>query len=254
MTRDGHAVSQFAVSFYAPDSEQAGMLARAQEIENLERQQRAQALIADEARSASCGRRRRTPTPSQRLVSRPAAKPARPRPAPTSCRCNCCSLTQQAEATDTPPRPSCKHELAEIDAQLEGLAERRAVGEGRFEELDLQLGQAQERHAELEDAVIAGRAHGWPTPASSCARWSARRRRRSFQARALAARRDELQRAIATAKAADRRPTPRPASSCSWSSAASTMPPPRPACRTALAREARAASRCWPPPAASTTT
>ena len=26
MTRDGHAVSQFAVAFYAPDSEQAGML------------------------------------------------------------------------------------------------------------------------------------------------------------------------------------------------------------------------------------
>ena len=35
MTREGHAVSQFAVSFYAPDSEQAGLLARAQEIENL---------------------------------------------------------------------------------------------------------------------------------------------------------------------------------------------------------------------------
>jgi hypothetical protein len=31
------------------------MLARAQEIENLDRQQRAQALIADEARSARCG-------------------------------------------------------------------------------------------------------------------------------------------------------------------------------------------------------
>ncbi|MDP2006492.1 MAG: chromosome segregation protein SMC, partial [Rubrivivax sp.] len=53
MTREGHAVSQFAVAFYAPDSEQAGMLARAQEIENLDRQQRAQALIADDAKTAS---------------------------------------------------------------------------------------------------------------------------------------------------------------------------------------------------------
>ncbi|MDP3221839.1 MAG: chromosome segregation protein SMC, partial [Rubrivivax sp.] len=52
MTREGHAVSQFAVAFYAPDSEQAGMLARAQEIENLDRQQRAQALIADDAKTA----------------------------------------------------------------------------------------------------------------------------------------------------------------------------------------------------------
>ena len=51
MTREGHAVSQFAVSFYAPDSEQAGLLARAQEIENLERQTRAQALVSEESRS-----------------------------------------------------------------------------------------------------------------------------------------------------------------------------------------------------------
>ena len=41
MTRDGHAVSQFAVAFYAPDSEQAGMLGRAQEIEHLERESQA---------------------------------------------------------------------------------------------------------------------------------------------------------------------------------------------------------------------
>ncbi|HSC63722.1 MAG TPA: chromosome segregation protein SMC, partial [Caldimonas sp.] len=51
MTREGHAVSQFAVSFYAPDSEQAGLLARAQEIENLDRQTRAQALVSEESRS-----------------------------------------------------------------------------------------------------------------------------------------------------------------------------------------------------------
>ena len=48
----GHAVSAHSVSFYAQDSEQAGLLARQQEIENLEKQLRAQALIAEEARSA----------------------------------------------------------------------------------------------------------------------------------------------------------------------------------------------------------
>ena len=62
MTRDGHAVSQFAVSFYAPDSEQAGMLARAQEIENLERQLRAQQLIVEEARAS--------PRPARRSLHR----------------------------------------------------------------------------------------------------------------------------------------------------------------------------------------
>jgi chromosome segregation protein len=52
ITREGHAVSAHAVAFYAPDSEQSGLLARAQEIENLVLQLRAQTLIAEESRSA----------------------------------------------------------------------------------------------------------------------------------------------------------------------------------------------------------
>ena len=47
--KGGHAVTAHSVSFYAPDSEQAGLLARAQEIENLEKGLRAQA--ADQRRS-----------------------------------------------------------------------------------------------------------------------------------------------------------------------------------------------------------
>jgi chromosome segregation protein len=90
MTREGHAVSQFAVTFYAPDSEQAGMLARAQEIENLDRQQRAQALIADEARSASVRLEAAYTDASQRLLRR-GAKPAKRRTAPTACMWNCCA-------------------------------------------------------------------------------------------------------------------------------------------------------------------
>ena len=46
----GHAVTRHSVSFYAPDSEQAGLLARAQEIDNLDKQLRAQALIAEQSR------------------------------------------------------------------------------------------------------------------------------------------------------------------------------------------------------------
>jgi hypothetical protein len=44
--KSGHAVTAHSVSFYAQDSEQAGLLARAQEIENLDKQLRAQALIS----------------------------------------------------------------------------------------------------------------------------------------------------------------------------------------------------------------
>lgn len=50
--RSGHAVTQHSVSFYAQDSEQAGLLARAQEIENLDKQLKAQALISDSAQRA----------------------------------------------------------------------------------------------------------------------------------------------------------------------------------------------------------
>ena len=48
----GHAVTAHSVGFYAQDSEQSGLLARAQEIEHLEKELRAQALISDEARTA----------------------------------------------------------------------------------------------------------------------------------------------------------------------------------------------------------
>ena len=41
-----HQQRRPAVSFFAPDSEQSGLLARAQEIDNLERELRAQQLIA----------------------------------------------------------------------------------------------------------------------------------------------------------------------------------------------------------------
>ncbi|MEN9631225.1 MAG: hypothetical protein RJA10_4453 [Pseudomonadota bacterium] len=198
MTRDGHAVSAYAVSFYAPDSEQAGMLARAQEIENLDRQRRAQALLSDEARSASVRAEAAYTDASQRLLTaRREASEAQTRA--HQLQVELLRLTQQAEATDA-RRAQLQEELAEVDAQLEGLEERRAIGEARFEELDLQLGQTQERHAELEDAVIA--AERKLADAREQQRALERQAQEArFQARALAARRDELQRAIATARA-----------------------------------------------------
>ena len=64
----GHAVSAHSVSFYAPDNEQAGLLARAQEIENLDKQLKAQALIAEQARSALVRADASFTDASQRLV------------------------------------------------------------------------------------------------------------------------------------------------------------------------------------------
>lgn len=196
MTREGHAVSQFAVAFYAPDSEQAGMLARAQEIENLERQSKAQALIAEESRSSLVRAEAAYTDASQRLVT------ARREAAETQTRAHqlqveLLRLSQQAEATST-RRGQLDAELAEIDGQLEELNERRATGEAKFEELDMQLANTQERHAELEEAVIT--AERKLAEAREQLRSLERQAQEAqFSSRSLAARRSELQRSIETA-------------------------------------------------------
>ena len=196
MTKDGHAVSQFAVAFYAPDSEQAGMLQRAQEIESLERESRAQALIADEARAALVRLEAAYTDASQRLQSvRREASEAQTRA--HELHVELLRLSSQAEAATT-RRTQLEDELAEIDAQAEGLIERRMTGEARFEELDMQLGVTQEKQAELEDAVIA--AERRLGDAREQLRALERRAQEAqFQTRALAARQSELQRAIETA-------------------------------------------------------
>jgi chromosome segregation protein len=89
-------------------------------------------------------------------------------------------------------------ELAETDAQLEALAERRATGEARFEELDMQLATTQERHAELDEGVI--QAERKLADAREQGRALALRAQEAqFQSRTLITRREELQRSIETA-------------------------------------------------------
>jgi chromosome segregation protein len=196
MTREGHAVSQFAVAFYAPDSEQAGMLARAQEIENLERQLKAQALIAEEARSAMVRADAAYTDASQRLVSaRREAAEAQTRS--HHLQVELLRLTQQAEQTST-RRSQLDSELAELDAQLEDLNERRSTGEAKFEELDMQLATTQERHAELDEAVI-GAERKLAEAREQLRSLERQAQEAQFSSRSLAARRGELQRSIETA-------------------------------------------------------
>ncbi|ARN20223.1 chromosome segregation protein SMC [Piscinibacter gummiphilus] len=195
MTREGHAVGQFSVAFYAPDSEQAGMLARAQEIENLERELRAQTLIAEESRGSLVRAEAAYTDASQRLVT------ARREAGETQTKAHqmqveLLRLSQQAEQTSA-RRGQLDEELGEIDAQLEELHERRATGEARFEELDMQLATTQERHAELEEGVIA--AERRLADAREQLRSLERQAQEAqFASRALAARRGELQRSLET--------------------------------------------------------
>jgi chromosome segregation protein len=197
MSREGHSVSQHAVSFYAPDSEQAGMLARQQEIENLERQHRAQGLIADEARSAGVRAEAAYTEASLRLAgTRREAAEAQTRAHQTQV--ELLRLQQQAEASQA-RRSQLDGELAELGAQLDDLRQRRSLGEARFEELDQQLADAQQRHSELDDAVIDAERK------LNAAREQLRALERqaqeaAFQSRTLLARQAELQRSTETAQ------------------------------------------------------
>ncbi|MDE2432037.1 MAG: chromosome segregation protein SMC [Burkholderiales bacterium] len=196
MTVAGHAVSQYAVTFYAPDSEQAGMLARAQEIENLEKQVRAQGMLADDARAALIRAEAAYSEASQRLaVVRREASEIQQRT--HQLQVEVLRLTQQAEQANS-RRDQISAELAEIDGQLDELQERRATGEARFEELDLSLADAQEKHAQLEESVIeAERKLNQAREQSRALERQAQEAQ--FSARSMSARRGELQRGIETA-------------------------------------------------------
>ena len=196
MTAAGHAVSQHAVSFYAPDSEQAGMLARAQEIENLVLQLRAQSVMADESRAALIRSEAALTEATQRLT-RARREAAEAQTRAHQLQVELLRETEQAQAA-LARRDRLASELVEIDAELAALSERRAEGEARFEELDMQLATTQERHAELDEVVITAER------ALAAAREQHRAIEREaqeaqFTSRSLAARQGELQRSIANA-------------------------------------------------------
>jgi chromosome segregation protein len=148
----GHAVSAHSVTFYAQDSAQSGLLARAQEIENLDKSTKAQVFISDEARHNLVRAEAAYSESSMRLVSiRAQATVAQARA--HELHVETLRLTQLADQTRA-RSAQLSGDLDEIEAQLADLQERRMNAEGRFEELDMQLADSQERHAQLDDAVI----------------------------------------------------------------------------------------------------
>lgn len=194
--KTGHAVTAHSVSFYAQDSEQAGLLARAQEIENLEKQLRAQSLIVDESRSALVRAEAAYADASQRLVTaRREASESQSRA--HELQVETLRLTQLAEQTRARSE-QIGADMAEVDAQLEDLQERRVAAEARFEELDMQLADSQERHAQLDERVLEAerKLNDCREQLRSLERQA---QEATFSLRTLDARKAELSRAIETA-------------------------------------------------------
>jgi len=192
----GHAVGAHSVGFYAPDSEQAGLLARAQEIEHLHKELRAQALIAGEA-AAALARAEATHAEAaqQLLASQRAEGQAQVRT--HELEVQVLRLEQAAEQTRA-RNEQIAADLQEAHAQLDELHERGMTAEARFEELDLQLADAQERQARQDEQALSAERR-----LADCREQQRQLERRAqeadFAQRSLAARRAELARALDTA-------------------------------------------------------
>ncbi|CCN17446.1 putative chromosome partition protein [Bordetella bronchiseptica MO211] len=148
VVKAGHLVDAHSVRFYAPDSEQAGLLARQQEIENLQREIKAQQLIADQARAAVARAEAAWQQVSQAIA------PARQRVAEVTRRVHDIQLEHsrlQQQAEQSGERAArLRQDLEELAAHEEDLRATREEAEVRFEALDGELAEHQSRFSDAE--------------------------------------------------------------------------------------------------------
>ena len=192
----GHAVGLHSVHFYAQDSEQAGLLARAQEIENLDKQIRAQSLMAEEARShLARAESAASQAASQRSQLRQQSSEAQAK----SHALNVDVLRLQQQAQQVRERQGqLATEAGELQSQASTLEQKQQAAQAKFEELDLQLAQTQERHAQLQDASLA-KEKEFQSLRETLQQTDKQCQEAEFQVRSLQARQQELQRTQDTA-------------------------------------------------------
>jgi chromosome segregation protein len=196
VVKAGHVVTRVGVQLYAADSEQAGMLARQQEIENLTRQVRAQGLLADEAKTAAIRAEAAHTQASQTLTDvRQQAERATQRV--HALQMDVLKLTQAHERY-MQRSTQIREELEEITAQIDEQRALRGESEANFERHDAELAELQARFEDnqlafeaLDEELTAARAQSRDLDrAATDAR---------FAARNMANRIDELKRSIQVA-------------------------------------------------------
>ncbi|VVE28859.1 Chromosome partition protein Smc [Pandoraea communis] len=149
VVKAGHQVTRVGVQLYAADSEQAGLLARQQEIENLGKQLRAQALLADEAKSSAVRAEAAYSQAAQSLTEvRGRAERATQRV--HALQMDVLKLTQAYERYNA-RSTQIDEELSEIAAQIEEQVALRAESEANFEQSDSRLAELQ---ATFEDGQL----------------------------------------------------------------------------------------------------
>jgi chromosome segregation protein len=196
VVKAGHVVTRVGVQLYASDSEQSGMLARAQEIENLTKQVRAQALLSDEAKSNAV-RADAAHTQASHALAEARAAAERATQRVHALQMDVLKLAQAHERY-TQRNTQIGEELEEIAVQVEEQRALRAESEAAFERHDGEIAQLQAR---FEDNQLAFEALDEQL---TSARHELRELERaasdaSFAVRGLSAKIDEYRRNIDTA-------------------------------------------------------
>ncbi|ODP30829.1 chromosome segregation protein SMC [Pandoraea sp. ISTKB] len=149
VVKAGHQVTRVGVQLYAADSEQAGLLARQQEIENLGKQLRAQALLSDEAKSAAV-RAEAAYSQAAQALTEVRARAERATQRVHALQMDVLKLTQAYERYNA-RSTQIDEELREITAQIEEQLAMRAESEANFEQSDSRLAELQ---ATFEDGQL----------------------------------------------------------------------------------------------------
>ena len=151
----GHLVGRASLQFYASDSEQAGLLARQQEIEDLTKRARAQALLTDDARTHSVRADAAVTQATQSLQTLRQAVTALT--SDVHAREMSLQRMQQAEAQTRNRTEQIERELAELSAEHARESEAQAASEASFERLDQSLAEIQQVYETTQSEVDEAR-------------------------------------------------------------------------------------------------
>lgn len=152
ITQQGHSIGASNVRFYAADSEQDGMLARQQEIDNLTKQLRAQQMLAEQARTAAV-RAEAASTQSVQRLQEVRQRVTGLTQATHALQIDVMKRTE-IQARFTQRSTQIVADLAEIDAQANEQEQARFASEARFEELDLALAERQQAQEDSQSDLL----------------------------------------------------------------------------------------------------
>ncbi|MDY7538265.1 chromosome segregation protein SMC [Undibacterium sp. RTI2.1] len=157
ITKQGHVISKTSVRFYAADSEQDGVLARQQEIDNISKQSRAQQMLADESKTRTVRAESAYTQAAQSLQE---------------LRQRVTSLTQtvhslqiefmklsEVQARFNQRSTQIMSDLTEIAAQESEQQQAKIESEEKFEMLDIDLAELQENHEQAQTNYLEKEQH-----------------------------------------------------------------------------------------------